>query len=252
MAVIRFYGGSPESYQVEFTAWVVVVRPERCAHCGAEQTYIFWGSYLRWVRFTTHRLHIRIERVRCTVCRVTDAILPSFLHIFRHYALSLIQQAITLAIEGGLWGDALANAVGPYNQPAFSTVHEWVWSFVLSAVWLLPWLQRALLALDPQASLDPGRPPKHLLGIQNARRQTAFLQGWQVLQLAQVLYATTRAQQPNLAFQATMLLAFLAVALGAAGRMPRLLWPNGVVPSAIRPTQSGRQPQRATNPARPP
>ena len=87
MAVIRFYGGSPESYQVEFTAWVVVVRPERCAHCGAEQTYIFWGSYLRWVRFTTHRLHIRIERVRCTVCRVTDAILPSFLHIFRHYAL---------------------------------------------------------------------------------------------------------------------------------------------------------------------
>jgi len=224
MAVIRFYGGSPESYQVELTAWVVVVCPERCAHCGAEQTYIFWGSYLRWVRFTTHRLHIRIERVRCTVCGVTDAILPSFLHIFRHYALSLIQQAITLAIEGGLWGDALADAVGPYNQPAFSTVHEWVWSFVLSAVWLLPWLQGTLLALDPQTSL----------------------------QLAQVLYATTRAQQPDLAFQATMLLAFLAVALGAAGRMPRLLWPNGVVPSARRPTQSGRQPHRATNPARPP
>lgn len=252
VAIVCFFAGSVTDYQVQYGTWVLAVRPERCPHCGAEHACIFWGSYARHVRLTDNRLDIRIERVRCTVCHVTDALLPSFLHMFRHYALFLIQYAISQAIDGGLWGDHLADVVGPGDQPTFPTVHEWLWSFVLSADWLLPWLQQALLALNPLAPLDVGLPPEHLLKIRNARRRTAFLQGWQVLRLAQALYAASRAQQPKLAFQATTLLAFLTAALGATGRMPRLLWPDGAAASNDTLNQSGRQPARAATCDQPP
>jgi hypothetical protein len=67
---------------------------------------------------TADRLRVRIERVRCIGCGVTDALLPSFRHQFRRYTLSLIQQAVSLALEAGLWGDAL----GPYHQPTSATL----------------------------------------------------------------------------------------------------------------------------------
>jgi hypothetical protein len=230
VAVVCFFAGSVEEYQAQYAAWVLDVRPERCPHCGAEHMCIFWGSYARWVRLTTHRVAIRIERVRCTVCHVTDALLPSFLHMFRHYALFLIQRAISQAIDVGLWGDDLANAVGPYDQPAPATIREWVWFFALSADWLLPWLQPGtlwvLLGFDPLPALDPGRLPAHLQAIRNANRRAAFGHAWQALRLTEALYAAARARQIDLAFQADMLLAFLAAALGAAGRVPRLLWPQ--------------------------
>ncbi len=226
MAVVGCFVGSVEDYQAQYAAWVLEVRPERCPHCGAEHTCIFWGSYARWVRLTTHRVAIRIERVRCTVCHVTDALLPSFLHMFRHYALFLIQKAITLAVDAGLWGDELADAVGPFNQPAPSTIREWVWFFALSAEWLLPWLQHKLLAFDPLLAIELDRPPDHLQAIRNPKRQAAFIRAWQTLRLAEALYAAVRARQAELAFQANMLLAFVAAALGATGRVPRLLWPQ--------------------------
>ena len=226
MAVVCFFAGSVEDYQAQFHAWFLAVRPDRCPHCGAEDAYIFWGSYARWVRLTTHRVRIRVERVFCTACRVTDVLLPSFLHVFRHYALPLIQQAIALAIDAGVWGDELADAVGPYNQPAFSTIHGWVWSFAHSAEWLLPWLQAALSALDPLLVFDPGRPPAQLAHLRSPVRREAFTRAWQALRLAEALYAATRRRQPDLAFLADKLLAFVAAALGAAGRAPRLLWPQ--------------------------
>jgi hypothetical protein len=146
--------------------------------------------------------------------------------MFRRYTLTLIQQAIALALDGGLWGKALVDVVGPYYQPAPATIREWVWCFALSAAWLLSWLQHTLATIAPIATLDPDRPPPHLLGIPHPRRGHAFLQAWQVLRLAEVLYAAVRTRQPDLAFQADTLLAFLAAALGAVGRIPRLLWPQ--------------------------
>lgn len=236
MAVVCYFSGSVESYTGHFAAWVVAVRPERCPHCGAEQTSIFWGSYARWVYTTTDRLRVRIERVRCRLCGVTDALLPSFLHLFRRYLLSLIQKAITLALDAGLWGEALADAVGPYNAPAPSTIREWVWSFTLSANWLLPWLQRSLSVLEPLAALDPGRPPAHLQAIRNLTRRAAFSRGWLTLRLAEALYAAIRRRQPGLAFGAQSLLAFLAAALGAAYRAPRILWPQAVLAEYSHPS----------------
>jgi hypothetical protein len=225
VAVVCLFAGSVDSYSGHFAAWVVAIRPERCPHCGSEHT-ILWGSYLRWVYTTTDRFRIRIERVRCCLCGVTDALLPSFLHLFRRYLLPLIQKAITLALDAGLWSDALADAVGPYHAPAPSTVREWLWSFVLSADWLLPWLQRSLSVLEPLSTLDPGRPPLHLQAIRHPTRRAAFTRAWLALRLAEALYATSRRRQPELAFGAETLLAFLASALGAARRIPRILWPQ--------------------------
>jgi hypothetical protein len=83
MAVVCFFAGSVESYSGHFAAWVVAVRPERCPHCGSEHPSVLWGSYARWVYTTTDRLRVRIERVRCRLCGVTDALLSRFLHLFR-------------------------------------------------------------------------------------------------------------------------------------------------------------------------
>lgn len=227
MTIVAYFAGSVQEYQVQFAAWVVEVRPERCRHCGREHTVIFWGSYARWAYTDTERLRVRIERVRCAVCGVTDALLPSFLHMFRRYTLPLIQKAITLALDGGVWGQALVEMVAPYHRPAPSTLRKWVWAFALSAeAWLLTWLQHTLLALDPLAALDPGRPPDHLLNIPHSRRRDAFLAGWQALRLMEQLYAYVRARQPRLVFQAVTLFAFVAASLGAARRVPRLLWPR--------------------------
>jgi hypothetical protein len=229
VAIVFYFAGSVNEYhdlssnQVRFDVLLECVRPERCPHCGGAQTCIFWGSYARWVYHTTDRLRVRIYRVRCIVCGVTDALLPSFLHLFRRYTLTLIQQAISLALETGVWGDALADAVGPYHQPAVSTLREWVGAFVQAADGLLAWLLLSLSALDPLAELDPGRPPAHLPAIADPTRRATFLRARQVLRLAEALYAATRARQPHLAFQADTLLAFLSAARQTAGHSPRLL-----------------------------
>ncbi len=227
--MIFHFAGSVNEYrdlannQARFDVFLAVVRPARCPHCGGEHTCIFWGSYARWVYGTTDRLRVRIERVRCVVCGVTDALLPSFLHVFRRYTLNLIQQALSLALEAGLWGDALADVVGPYHRPAVSTLREWVVAFVQAADGLLAWLLLRLSALDPLAELDPGRPPAHLPAIADPTRRATFLRAWQVLRLAEALYAATRARQPDLVFQADTLLAFLSAARQTAGHSPRLL-----------------------------
>jgi hypothetical protein len=228
VALIAHFSGSIEEYQqgIGFAAWIMAVFPEICLHCGRKHVCILWSSYTRWVRTGADRFQIRIKRVRCSVCLVTDALLPSFLHPFRHYALSLIQQAIYLALDRGLWGWALVDAIDSCGRPALATIQEWVWSFALSAeAWLVVRLQREILTLDPQASLDLGRPPAHLQAIANPKRRAAFIQGWQALRLGEQLYADIRTRKPDLVFQARSLFAFALASLQASMRIPRLLWP---------------------------
>jgi hypothetical protein len=228
VALIAHFSGSIEEYQqgIGFAAWIMAVFPEICLHCGRKHVCILWSSYTRWVRTGADRFQIRIKRVRCSVCLVTDALLPSFLHPFRHYALSLIQQAIYLALDQGLWGWALVDAIDSCGQPALATIQEWVWSFALSAeAWLVVRLQREILTLDPQASLDLGRPPAHLQAIANPKRRAAFIQGWQALRLGEQLYADIRTRKPDLVFQARSLFAFALASLQTSMRIPRLLWP---------------------------
>lgn len=220
--------GSVSDYQQQFAVWVVTVRPEICVHCGKVVVHIFWGSYERWVYTLDERVRVTIQRVRCIACGVTDALLPSFLHMYRRYTMTLIQEAILLALEAGLWSDRLINRVAPLASPVVSTVLRWVWVFVLSAeAWLVVWIEHTLFDLDPLTKLDLSRPPDHLLNIPNDKRRQAFVQGWQAIRLAEMLYAATRTRQPDLVFQVDTLFAFLATALSAARCPPRILWPQG-------------------------
>ena len=252
MAVVCHFAGTVDDYRQTWEVWVVAARPAQCPHCGRAHTSVLWASYQRYVCTTTDRVCIRIQRIRCRICGVTDALLPSFLHLFRRYVLALIHRALLLALAGGRWGLDLAKAIGPYDRPVPTTVWEWVWSFGRSAEhWLLAWLQGQLTTLDPLTPLDPGPPPAHLAAIRSPRRQAAFRAGWQALRLAEVLYALTRTHQPGLVFQADQLLAFLAAARGTAGWSPRLLWPQAPPAPPKRPSQSGRPPAPAMPPSDP-
>jgi hypothetical protein len=230
VAIVFHFAGSVKDYHdlcndpVRFNALLVAIRPERCPHCGDQHTCIFWGSYLRWVYLSDDRCQVRIERVCCVMCGVTHSLLPSFLHLFRRYTLTLIQQAIILALETGVWGDRLADAVAPYHQPALATLHEWVRSFLHGVERLLAWLQHSLVILAPLVTLDAGCLPAYLPHLRSASRRSAFSQGWQFLRLAETFYATCRADQPDLTFQFDALFAFLVAALQTAGKVPRLLW----------------------------
>ncbi len=226
MAIQCYFAGTPEDYSTQFTAWVEAVRPARCPHCGREGVCVLWGCYQRWVYTTTERLRIAIMRVRCTVCHATDALLPSFLHMYRRYTAQLIQQTLYLVCIEAVWGVALVELVAPYGYPAPATLREWVYSFIDSALaWLLDWLRRALTTLVPLALPDPAPLPTHIASSSPSQRDR-FSAGWQALRLAEQVYASTRARQPDLAFRPETLLAFLAAARGATGRPPRILWPQ--------------------------
>lgn len=233
VAIVGYFGGSVKDYPAQFEAWVIAARPRQCPHCGGEGTCVLWGTYLRWVYLSDDQMRVYIQRVRCRACGVSDALLPSFLHLFRRYTLSLIQQALTLALDVGLWGVALVERVSPYYTSAPQTLMEWLWSFAHGAEKLGGWLQLTLTTLAPLTSLDPGRPPGHLRAIRSPARRAAFTCAWGFLRLGEALYATTRARQADLAFQAGSLLAFLAAAPGATGQPPRLLWrqPQARVPT---------------------
>ena len=230
VAIVFYFADTVKDYrdlgndQMRFAALLITLRPERCPNCSASHPFFLWGSYLRWVYLHDERYQVRIERVRCVMCGVSHALLPSFLHIFRRYILPLIQQATTLALEKGVWGEALADAVAPYYQPALSTLREWVYSFIRGADKLTVWLQHTLLTLDPLACLDPGPPAVTLSSIRLPSRRAAFSRGRQFLRLAEPLYALTRMRQPELVFHFKDLFAFLTLALQTAGRLPRLLW----------------------------
>ena len=230
MAIVFYFAHTVKDYrdlcadQVRFDALLVTLRPERCPSCGARHSCFFWGSYLRWVYLHDERYQVRIERIRCVACGVSHALLPCCLHLFRRYALFLIQQAILLALHKGVWGEALADAIAPYHQPAPSTLREWVFSFIRGAVRLSPWLQSTLLTLDPLAPLTPDPPPAYLLSIRLSTRRAAFSRGRHCLRLAETFYACSRLRQPRLVFHFAHLFAFLTIALQTAGHSPRLLW----------------------------
>ena len=44
--------------------------------CGKTACLLFYGCYLRWVKTDGDRVRLRIQRVRCSSCKHTHAILP--------------------------------------------------------------------------------------------------------------------------------------------------------------------------------
>lgn len=68
-----------------------------CPRCGTATQR--WGGYQRYLRDERDRL-IRVPRVRCPRCRVTHALLPSFVLPGRWDAAAHVGRAVGLAAEG--------------------------------------------------------------------------------------------------------------------------------------------------------
>jgi hypothetical protein len=199
--------------------------PDRCPHpeCQAEGTLIRWGTYARWACTEEGDYRLRIQRVRCKVCGRTHSLLPDFLHPHRHYVLSLLQQAVSLYLIGGLGFGRLLTQL-PEPGPAPSTVREWISAFAYGAgELLLTALTRFLLALAPATEL-PGPPPPHLDRVSHPTQHHRLACAHHFWLLAEQLYAHIKARQPRLHFSAAQLLPFVLHWLQRQALPPRLFW----------------------------
>jgi hypothetical protein len=185
--------------------------PDRCPHseCQADGSLIRWGTYWRWACTADGDYHIRVQRIRCKVCGRTHSLLPDFLHPHRHYAIRLLQHAVSLYVITGLGLGRLMEQL-PDPGPALSTVREWLGSFAYGAgELLLDVVTRQLLALDPLAELLDTTPPQHLNRIPDSIKRRRLERAYRFWLLAEQLYAQVKVRQPRLHFTAAQLFPFL-------------------------------------------
>jgi len=200
--------------------------PDRCPHaeCQANGSLIRWGAYWRWACTADGDYHIRIQRIRCKVCGRTHSLLPDFLHPHRHYAIRLLQRAVSLYLIAGLGFGRLMKRL-PDPGPALSTVREWLGSFAYGAGELLQdVVTRPLLALNPLTKLLDTTPPQHLNRIPDAIKRRRLERAHHFWFLAEQLYAQVKARQLRLHFTAAQLFPFLLHWLQSQTIPPRLFW----------------------------
>jgi len=109
VAIIRQFPGSVKDYLDQFADWAIVQPDEPCPTCGACGCFIKHGTYRRWACAVGTDIRIRIQRLLCRACQHTHAILPSFIHPYRHYILPLIQAIIQYyLLEGASYRQRLS------------------------------------------------------------------------------------------------------------------------------------------------
>ena len=106
--------------QVEFP------RPD-CPSCAGP--LVFWSGYRRFVRVAGRCRKIFVPRVRCGRCRVSHALLPAFVLVWRLDAAEVVG-AVIGEVAGGAGGvrPAAARAGVPYT-----TARGWVRRFRIRA-----------------------------------------------------------------------------------------------------------------------
>lgn len=208
--------------------------PNRCPQpeCQADGSLIRWGTYWRWACTADDDYHIRVQRIRCKVCGRTHSLLPDFLHPHRHYAVCLLQRAVSFYVIVGRGLGRLMKQL-PSSRPPLSTVREWLCSFAYGAgELLLDVVTRQLLALDPLAELldttlrqaQDTAPPQHLNRIPDPIKRRRLERAHLFWLLAEQLYAQVKARQPRLHFTADQLFPFLLHWLQTQAISPRLFW----------------------------
>jgi len=184
---------------------------------------IRWGRYWRWISADETEYRIQIQRLRCKACGRTQALLPDFLHPYRHYAVSLMQQVMGLYLLVGLGFAHIWHELRPL-KPARTTVREWVRAFAYGAGYLLlDALRRFVLAL----SLDleqPGRAPAHLNRSRCPKQRWRLKRSYHFWRWGEWLYAWLKENQVRLLFSADQFFSFLLHWLQSQGLVPRLLW----------------------------
>jgi len=100
-------------------------RPTRCRHCEAEAGFHRHGHYTRMVYTLEEALKIIIFRFRCTTCRKTFGLLPSFLTPYRTAALD-VQERVVRELDSGLSVRIVADGLSLPTQP-YSEKSLWRW-----------------------------------------------------------------------------------------------------------------------------
>lgn len=225
MIVIHFPQSVKEYAEASVCPGREIALPAGCPHpeCQAQGKLIRWGRYRRWVYADGTQYHLQIQRVRCQACGRTQALLPDFLHPYRHYALCLMQLVMGLYLWAGLGFGRLWDKLPPL-KPARTTVREWVRSFAYGAGYLLlDVLRRFGLALSSEVE-QPGRAPAHLNRSRHPEQRRWLKRSYQFWRWGEWLYAWLKEKQARLLFSAAQLCSFLLHWLQTQYLPPRLFW----------------------------
>lgn len=181
---------------------------------------IRWGRYKRSVKTGEEKYEIQIQRVRCKRCGATQALLPGFLHPYRHYLLELMQKAIWLYVLMGLGIERLMGQM-PLCGPEPSTVKEWVRSFGYGAGHLLlDVLRRFVMTLYPESELSGRAPPE----LERSRNAEELKRSYHFCQYGEILYARKKEVEPKTIFSDSHFFPFLVGWLQTQSIPPRIFW----------------------------
>lgn len=176
-------------------------RPAVCPNCRAAGVFIGHGFYRRHPLSATRDYRLRIKRWRCTACRHTLSLLPSFLLRFRHYLLEVIQAVVVARFEDGASWAQVSQRCAVEGYPSPRAVRRWCVSFAACAPGWWAAVQETL------ARQDAGSPALDPLGENAGPRDAPRA----LLQAALALLAWAKTQWPDV------------VSYGLADRL-RFLW----------------------------
>jgi transposase-like protein len=220
LIVIHFPQTVKEYAEAEICPGRTVSVPECCPTCQVEGEMIRWGRYKRSVKTGEAKYELQIQRVRCQACGRSQALLPDFLHPYRHYLLSLLQKAIWLYLFVGLGIERLIERLPPAG-PEPSTVQEWVRSFGYGAGYLLlDVLRRFVMSLYAESDLS-GRAPLELERSGNAEQLKKSYHFWR---WGEILYARQKEVEPHMSFSDAQFFPFLVRWLQSQSIVPRIFW----------------------------
>ena len=227
MVIVQHYTHSAKHYAeaIPFPGRLFPL-PDRCPHpdCQAANALIRWGTYQRQARTGLGVYWIRVQRVRCKACRRTHSLLPDFLHPFRHYVISLLQQVIFLYLLAGLGINCLMKRLIGQDPPR-STIREWIASFAYGAGKLIfDLLLRSLMSVEPLGEPLDTAPPGHLDRVPSPTKRRHLERAHCFWSLAEHLYAQAKDRLPHLHFEADQLLSFVLHWLQTEGVPPRIFW----------------------------
>jgi hypothetical protein len=220
LIVIHFPQTVKEYAEAEICPGRTVPVPECCPTCQARGKLVRWGRYKRAVKTGEEKYELQIQRVKCQACESSHALLPDFLHPYRHYLLSLLQKAMWLYLFVGLGIERLIEQLPPVG-PEPATVQEWVRSFGYGAGYLLlDVLRRFVMSLYPESDLS-GRAPRELERSGHAEQLKKSYHFWR---WGEILYARKKEVEPHMSFSDAQFFPFLVHWLQSQSIVPRIFW----------------------------
>ena len=220
LIVIQFLKTVKEYAEAKICPGRTIPVPECCPKCEATGEMIRWGRYQRAVKTGKEKYTLQIQRVKCQRCGATHALLPDFVHPYRHYLLRLMQKVIWLYLFVGLGIERLMKQL-PSQGPEPATVQEWVQSFGYGAGYLLfDVLRHFVMSLYPESELS-GRAPPDLERSGNAAQLKNSYHFWQ---WGEVLYARKKEVAPQMSFSDPEFFPFLGRWLQTQSIVPRIFW----------------------------